>query len=65
MSCLILGADASQAKQALDDLDRQLWEIDESLCRAVLIELERAQYSGQGKSYASLCPRHKRPRPNV
>jgi len=57
MSCLILGADASQAKQALDDHDRQLWEIDESLCRADLIELERAQYSGQGKSYASLSAR--------
>lgn len=31
----------------LDDLDRQLWEIDENLCRADLTNLERAQHTAK------------------
>ena len=31
----------------LDDLDRQLWEIDENLCRADLTDLERAQHTAR------------------
>ncbi len=31
----------------MDDLDRQLWEIDENLCRADLTELERAQHTAK------------------
>ena len=29
---------------AMDDLDRQLWEIDENLCRAELTEIEHAEH---------------------
>ena len=31
----------------MDELDRQLWEIDENLCRADLTELERAQHTSR------------------
>ena len=31
----------------MDDLDRQLWEIDENLCRADLTDMERAQHTAK------------------
>ena len=33
----------------MDDLDRQLWEIDENLCRADLTALQRAQHTVKRK----------------
>jgi ParB family chromosome partitioning protein len=41
----------------MDDLSRQLWEIDENLCRAELNELERAEHlAARKKIYQHLHP---------